>query len=126
MRRGQALVELALALSFLLLVLVGLADYGRALIIQVAMTNAAREGAFYAAANPDDLNGTRTRVKQEASNAGMTLSDSDITVQLPQNRQAGQPVTVTVQTSVPTLLSRFIGVNAIPVTAQATVPLLRR
>jgi Flp pilus assembly protein TadG len=47
--RGQATVELALALSVLVLVLVGLLDIGRAVFTQNAVSQAAREAARRAA-----------------------------------------------------------------------------
>jgi Flp pilus assembly protein TadG len=42
---GQALVELALALPLLLLILVGIFEFGRAYSIKQSIVNAAREGA---------------------------------------------------------------------------------
>lgn len=126
MRKGQTLLELVLALVFLMLILAGLADYGRVHSARIALINAAREGAFFAASNPDDLRGAMDRVKQEAMTAGITLNDSDISLQIPtgENR-TGQPVIVTVQTYVPTIFARFIGVSAIPITVQATAPMMR-
>lgn len=126
MRNGQTLLELALSLLFLMVILAGLADYGRVCSARIALINAAREGAFYSAANPSDIQGAKQRVKQEATTAGINLSDSEISVQVPQgDNSLGQPVIVTVQTSVPTLFARFIGVPAITVTAQASAPKMR-
>jgi len=126
MRKGQTLLELALALVFLMLILAGLADYGRVHSARITLIHAAREGAFYAASNPDDLQGAKERVKQEAVADGIFLNDADISVQVPadENRQ-GQPVTVIVQTNVSTIFARFIGVSSIPITAQASVPVMR-
>ncbi len=126
MRKGQTLLELALALAFLMLILAGLVDYGRLYSVRIALINAAREGAFFAASDPDNLRGAMDRVKQEAMTAGIALSDSDISLQIPtgENR-TGQPVSVTIQTSVPTIFARFIGVSAIPITVQATAPMMR-
>jgi Flp pilus assembly protein TadG len=52
---GQSLVEVALALPLLLLVLLGLADLGRAFYYTTAIASAARQGAAYVAAvaSPD-------------------------------------------------------------------------
>lgn len=47
--RGQSLIELALALPFLVLIFLGVADLGRVFYYTSAITNAAREGASYAA-----------------------------------------------------------------------------
>jgi Flp pilus assembly protein TadG len=44
-RRGGALVELAVAIPFLVLVCVGVMDYGRVYFTAVAVANAARAGA---------------------------------------------------------------------------------
>lgn len=49
--RGQSLVELALAFPVLLLILLGLADFGRAFFYTSAIANAARAGAAYASLN---------------------------------------------------------------------------
>lgn len=48
---GQSLVELALALPLLLVVLLGIGDLARVFYYTTAITNAARVGAAYAAAN---------------------------------------------------------------------------
>lgn len=126
MRKGQTLLELALALVFLMLILAGLTDYGRVYSARIALINAAREGAFYATSNPDDLQGAKERVKQEAAAAGIELSDSEISVQIPTGEdRTGQPVIVEVQTSVSTVFARFIGVSSMPLTVQAVAPMMR-
>lgn len=126
MLKGQTLLELVLALVFLMLILAGLTDYGRVYSARIALINAAREGAFYAASNPDDLQGAKERVKQEAAAAGIELSDSEISVQIPTGEdRTGQPVIVKVQTSVSTVFARFIGVSSMPLTVQAVAPMMR-
>ncbi len=49
---GQSLVELAISLPVLLLIVLGLADVGRAFYYTSAITNAAREGAIFASRQP--------------------------------------------------------------------------
>jgi Flp pilus assembly protein TadG len=63
---GQGLVELALALPVLLLILLGIADIGRAFYYTVVVSDAAREAAAYAVANPT---ATGTAVAQHGCNA---------------------------------------------------------
>jgi Flp pilus assembly protein TadG len=53
-RRGQALVEFALIVPVLLLMLVIAIDFGRLFFSYIETTNAAREGANYAAAHAGD------------------------------------------------------------------------
>lgn len=48
---GQSLVEFALVIPLLLVILLGVADLGRAFYYTSAIANAARVGAAYAAAN---------------------------------------------------------------------------
>jgi len=50
--KGQSLVEVALVLPLLLLIVLGMVDVGRIYALKVAVTNAAREAAIYAARDP--------------------------------------------------------------------------
>jgi hypothetical protein len=52
-RSGQALAEFALVLPVLLVLLLGVFDFGRAIIVNTGLTNAAREGARLAIVNQD-------------------------------------------------------------------------
>lgn len=51
-RRGVALVELAIVLFLLVTIVVGCVDFGRFAYTHIAVTNAAREGAYFATTNP--------------------------------------------------------------------------
>src|SRR6187455_1267661 len=51
---GQSLVEFALVLPLLLLLFAAILDLGRMASAQIAITNAAREGAFQASVTPTD------------------------------------------------------------------------
>ena len=52
--RAQAMVEFALILPMLLLLLIGIMDFGRALFVYSEVSNASREAVRYAAVNPAD------------------------------------------------------------------------
>ena len=52
--RGQSLVEFALVLPILLMLLCGIIDFGWVYYNQIALSNAAREGARYAVIHYDD------------------------------------------------------------------------
>jgi Flp pilus assembly protein TadG len=60
--RGQSLVEFVLILPVLLIALAGMLDLGRLYFAYVAVTDAAAEGAAYAAIYPDDSDGVKDRV----------------------------------------------------------------
>lgn len=81
---GQALVEFALALPLVLLLVLGALEFGRAFQTKIVLENAAREGAYYFIYNQEDVSGgftnTKAAVIAEAANSGVTITDSDITV----------------------------------------------
>ena len=86
---GQALLEVALLLPLLLVLILGAIDFGRVFTTKIVLTNAAREGVYYLTINPptDSSNSsdasyiaTRTLVKTEASNQGISVNDSDIAI----------------------------------------------
>ena len=74
--RGQSLLEFALVLPVLLIVLAGVLDLGRLYFAYVAVTDAAGEGAAYAAIHPDDTAEIIARA-QEAT-GGMVEIDEDM------------------------------------------------
>ena len=59
-RRGQAVIEMALAAPLLSLMLFGLVDFGRAYFQYISLVNAAREGARYAAYGYTNLSNAAT------------------------------------------------------------------
>jgi uncharacterized repeat protein (TIGR01451 family) len=61
--RGQGLLEFALVLVVLLLVLMGIVDFGRAFLIYTNLFNAAREGARYGAVHPRSPGAVETLVR---------------------------------------------------------------
>ncbi len=60
---GQALVEFALVLPILLLLAVGIMDFGRALFVYSEVSNAAREAVRFAAVNPGDCGEIASRAR---------------------------------------------------------------
>jgi hypothetical protein len=61
--RGQSLVEMATGLIFLLVMLAGTADVGRALFAKAALLDAAEEGALYGSYQPTDVYGIESRIR---------------------------------------------------------------
>ena len=92
--KGQSIIEVALILPVMLLILAGALDLGRLYYVTVALTDAAGEGANYAAINPHDSDGIVSRV-QDASGGMVQIETEDIAVDCPVV-SPGRAVTVTV------------------------------
>jgi Flp pilus assembly protein TadG len=100
--RGTAIIEVAMTLPLLLLVSIGIVEFGRAYQTQQVLTNAAREGARVAVlpAQPDGA--VQTRVSQYLA-AGQIADPSKATVTVTQTQislgggttASGSKVTVT-------------------------------
>ena len=78
-QRGAALLETALTMPLLLLVCVGILEFGRAYQTWQVITNAAREGARIAVLPGTDDAAVRSRVKEYMA-AGQLPKANDLTV----------------------------------------------
>ncbi len=80
--KGQSMVELAFSLMFLLILLAGVVDIGRAFFAFIALRDAAQEGASYGSVFPTFCTQIRQRVRNTSDTPVNlnTLSDSDISV----------------------------------------------
>ncbi len=93
--RGQSLVEFALLFPILIMLLLGIADLGRAYYALVALNDAAEEGAMYAAMDPGNLTEIQNRAVHATS--GLITLEADKVSRTPGSGfTAGAPVTVTV------------------------------
>lgn len=102
--RGAAAVEFALVLPMLVLLVVGIAEFGRAYHVQTTVSGAAREGVRVMALE-NDASAARATVKSYAS--GLGLTDGQIAVS-PATCSTGANATVTV--SYPfDLITGFLG-----------------
>jgi hypothetical protein len=61
--RGQSLVELAVSLLFLLILLAGIIDMGRAVLAYFVLQDAAEEGMVYGTSFPTDCNQIDQRIR---------------------------------------------------------------
>ena len=75
--RGAVAVEFALLAPALIMILLGIMEFGRAYNVQASLTNAAREGARSMAIN-NDQDTARTATKNAASHLTPALSADDI------------------------------------------------
>ena len=77
-QQGQAIAELAVAISVVLILLAGLIDLAPALVNAGELSQAVREGVDYGHMNAADTTGIRTRVRNAAPR--LTLADANIVV----------------------------------------------
>lgn len=77
--KGAVAVEMAIVLPLLLLILLGIIEFGRVLNVQVSLTQAAREGARHAAIyhNKPGLDVSGTALAAAPSLAGLSVSVTD-------------------------------------------------
>lgn len=126
---GQSLVEFAVSVPVLLLLLVGLVDFGHGFQNYVALGNAVREAAReaavhgYASSAPwgpaaDDAN-VKTAVRARA--AGLVAQNITVTSSWPDghNQQGGRLVVSATYTFVPAA-SAFLGNVTVPLSATTT------
>lgn len=73
--KAQSMVEFAVSAIVILLLLVGIADFGRAFFTYLTLRDAAQEGAVYASVCPIHLSGIENRIRS-ASNRPVDLSDA--------------------------------------------------
>ncbi len=80
--RGQGLVEFALVLPVLVLVLIAVLDFGRALYAYSVVANCAREGARFGIISPSDTAGIIATVHNAA--IGLDVSQLAVTISEPE------------------------------------------
>jgi Flp pilus assembly protein TadG len=78
--KGQGLVEMALSITFLILILSGVMEFGRLFYSYMALTEAAQEGASYGSIAPTDTTGIEAHVRSTSSFPIDLTSTSDVTV----------------------------------------------
>jgi len=99
-RRGQATIELALALTTLLLFSLGAVQFGILYSLKLRVEHAAREGARYGAIHVLEgaagVSNTKQHAVDAAPDLNPPLATSNVDVQTPQGAVADKPVAVTV------------------------------
>jgi len=95
-RRGVAVVEFAVVAPVFFLLVFGIIEYGRMVMVQQLITNACREGARRAVLDGATTNEVRTSVTTYL--AGGSINNPTVTVNPdpPTNAGYGSPVTVSV------------------------------
>ncbi|WP_407709787.1 TadE/TadG family type IV pilus assembly protein [Arthrobacter nitrophenolicus] len=99
--RGAVAVEMAIVLPLLLLILLGIIEFGRVYNVQVSLTQAAREGARYAAIHHADagldVQATALAAAPALSGLGVSVTDNASSC------SSGSDVQVTTSVSLPSL-----------------------
>ena len=128
--QGQSLSEMAISLTFILVLLAGVVDIGRAFFTYISLRDAAQEGALYASYQPNDCNGIIYRVK-DTSNKPFDLSSASVSIEVLKGSAwtqcsvatpvAGDPIRVTAskndfQISMP-FLGTLIGKQTVSISA---------
>ena len=123
---GQGLVEFAIGITFLLVLLAGILDLGRAYFSYIALQDAAQEGASYASIAPTDITGIRERVRATSSGPidFVLFDDSQIEVQLLGGSCTGNGIKVTVKIDF-RLVAPFFSGNSLALSAEATDTILQ-
>jgi hypothetical protein len=104
--KGQSATEFALILPVLLIVMAGLLDLGRLYYSYVAVTDAAGEGAAYAAIHPDDTDDIAARA-QDATGGLIVIEEDLVEVYSPPDMPQAIAVSVSYEF---TLVTPFVNV----------------
>jgi len=95
-RRGAAMVEFAVVVPVFLLLVFGMIEYGRMVMVQQILTNAAREGARVGVLDGSTQTKVNTAVSNYLTAAGISNSTTTVSPNPPSSAAATAPVTVTV------------------------------
>lgn len=106
-RKGQTLVEAAIALPLFILILAGILDFGWLLANQLMVSNGSRDGARYAIVNSDNTSLAALVDARVRTNPGLDTG-TDVTVSVAFSADQ-QDITVTVSKKVP-VLTPLVGV----------------
>ena len=124
--RGQSLVEFALGLTFILILMAGTLDLGRAYFSFLSLRDAAQEGALYGSLAPPDTAGIRARVRGTSSWPVdfTSFSDAQILVNITGPACAGSEIKVTLNMDF-VMAAPFISGNVLPLVAEAKDTILQ-
>jgi Flp pilus assembly protein TadG len=97
--RGQSMAELAISLTFLLLLLAGAVDLGRAFFTYISLRDAAQEGALYGSIAPLDTAQITDRICQSSNYMAELCSDEIVDIEINLNGAAciNNPIQVVVR-----------------------------
>jgi Flp pilus assembly protein TadG len=95
-RRAAAVVEFAVVAPVFFLLVFGMIEYGRMVMVQQVLTNASREGARRAVLDGATTPEVQATVENYLTSAAINGATVTVNPNPPSNAGAGEPVTVTV------------------------------
>ena len=95
-RRGAAAVEFAVVAPIFLLLVFGMIEYGRMVMVQQVLTNASREGARIGVLDGSTNEEVLDRVTHYLTSGSIQGANITVTPTNPEDAGFGEPVTVTV------------------------------
>ncbi len=98
-RRGAAAVEFAIVAPVFFLLVFGMIEYGRMVMVQQVITNASREGARVGVLDGATTAAVTTAVENYLQSAGIQGATVGVTPSPPSSAGYGAPVTVAVSVS---------------------------
>lgn len=124
--KGQGLTEFALGITFMLILLAGTVDLGRALFTHISLIDAAQEGASYASIAPYDVEGIRQRIRTTSSDFidFSSFTDDQIDIQVKSHTCAGHSIKITLYFNF-SFIAPFISLNILPLSAEAIDTILQ-
>lgn len=96
-RRGAAVVEFAVVAPLLFLLLFGMIEFGRMVMVQQVLTNASREGARRAVLDGATTASVTAAVQEYLSSGGIGGATVTVDPDPPGSAGYGEPVSVTVE-----------------------------
>jgi Flp pilus assembly protein TadG len=95
-RRGAAAVEFAVVAPVFIMLIFGMVEFGRMVMVQQVLTNAAREGARLAVLDGATTTSVQTAVNSYLASGAVSGATVTVTPNPPTSAAFGAPVTVTV------------------------------
>ena len=107
-KRGQSLVEFALIVPILVLLVMGIVEFGRIFMAQQAITNASREGARTGVLPTSSTSDVESTVNTYMTNAGLTGTSSMTCTNVGPTTPSGSATSVTVSYSLEILTGTIV------------------
>jgi len=126
-QKGQSMVEVAIAMPLLILILAGILDLGRAYFTHITISDAAAEGAAYAAIHPRDTAQTIERAADSSN--GLVVLEPEMVHVDSADLNPGNPITVTVEFEYEILtpiMQSFVPEGKIRMRAVAVQPIINQ